>query len=118
MHELSITKSLVKTVLSRFDDKTMKAVKSVTLVLGGMYDYEEKWLQRYMDELSVGTPLEGAGLCVKKVPVTFKCRRCGFIFPMDLKGSGSVACRQCGSLEYDMHTGREFYVESMEVEDK
>lgn len=118
MHELSITRSLVKTILSHYDAETMKAIKSVKLVMGGMNDYEEKWLQKYMNELAAGTPLEGASLHIQKIPVTFKCRKCGNVFPMDLKGSGSVACKECGSLEYDMHTGREFFVESMEVENK
>ena len=118
MHELSITKSLVKTVLSRFDSETMQSIRAVNLVMGGMNDYEEQWLQKYMDRLSEGTPLEGAVLHIKKVPVTFKCRKCGEVFPMDLKGTGSVACPGCKSLEYDMNTGREFFIESMEVEDK
>lgn len=118
MHELSITKSLVKTVLSRFNAETMKSIRAVNLVIGGMNDYEEAWLQKYMDELAVGTPLQGARLRIKKLPITFKCRKCEEIFPMDLKGTGSVACPSCQCLEYDMHTGREFFVENMEVEDK
>lgn len=118
MHELAITKSLVKTVLAHFDPETMKAVKTVNLVMGGMNDYEEKWLEKYMNELAAGTPLEGAALHVKKIPVSFKCRKCDCVFPMELKGKGSVDCPECGSLEYDMYTGREFYVENMEVEDR
>ncbi|MGN0166301.1 MAG: hydrogenase maturation nickel metallochaperone HypA [Lachnospiraceae bacterium] len=117
MHELSITKSLVKTVLTRFDENTMKCIRAVNLVMGGMNDYEEAWLQKYMDELAKGTPLEGAKLNITKLPISFRCRKCGEIFPMDLSGS-DVACPGCGSLEYDMHTGREFYVENMEIEEK
>lgn len=117
MHELSITRSLVKTVLSHFDEKTMKSIKAVNVVIGGMNDFEEAWLQKYMDELAVETPLEGAKLKVKKLPISFKCRKCETIFEMDLKGSGSVACPGCESLEYDMYTGREFYVENIEVEE-
>ncbi len=115
MHELSITKSLVKTVLSHFDDKTMKSIETVNVVIGGMNDFEESWLQKYMDELAAGTPLEGAKLRIKKLPISFKCRNCNNIFEMDLKGSGSVACPGCKSLEYDMYTGKEFYVENIEV---
>lgn len=118
MHELSITKNLVKTVLAHFEPETMQSVKAVNLVMGGMNDYEEEWLQKYMNELAVGTPLQGAKLHIKKFPVTFRCRSCGNIFPMDLKGTGSVACEACGSYEYDMYTGREFFVENMEVEYK
>lgn len=117
MHELAITRSLVKTVLSHFDNETMRSVKTVNVVIGGMNDFEEAWLQKYLDELSIATPLEGAKLKVKKLPISFKCRKCGGVFEMDLKGCGSVACPGCESLEYDMHTGREFFVENIEVEE-
>jgi Zn finger protein HypA/HybF involved in hydrogenase expression len=34
---------------------------------------------------------------------------------MKLHGKGDVGCPNCGSYEYDMYTGREFYITSMEV---
>jgi hydrogenase nickel incorporation protein HypA/HybF len=115
MHELSVTKGLIKTIMDRFDSTTMDKVLEVKLVMGGMYDYEEKWLQRYMHDLSEGTPLEDATLKIEKKPISFKCRSCENIFEMELHGKGDVGCPNCGSYEYDMYTGREFYITSMEV---
>ncbi len=115
MHELAIAKGLVKTVLSKFDNEKMVRIIGIRVVAGGMYDYEEKWLQKYMDGFSEGTPLEGAYIKLEKKPVTFKCSKCGYEFPMDLKRDG-VDCPGCGSEEYTMVSGREFYVENMEVQ--
>lgn len=115
MHELAITKYIVDTVLQSFDERTMEKIEKINLVMGGMRDYESEWLQKYFDGLTEDTPLEGAKLELRIIPVSFKCRKCGHIFPMDLKAEGDVGCPGCGSYEYDMYTGREFMIESIEA---
>ncbi len=115
MHELAIAKGLVKTVLSKFDNEKMVRVIGINVVAGGMYDYEEKWLQKYMDGFAEGTPLEGAYIKLEKRPIMFKCTDCGHEFLMDLKRDGTD-CPNCGSEDYKMISGREFYVENMEVQ--
>ena len=114
MHELAITKSLMKTVLSAYRPE-MGKILAVNVVMGQMYDYEEEWMQKFLDGMSGGTPLEGTRLHITKMPVRFKCRSCGHVFPMELKADDNVGCPECGSLDYDMVNGREFYIENMTV---
>ncbi len=118
MHELSIVKSLARAALSEFDPEKMEKILTLTVVMGAMRDYEEEWLKKYLADVAKDTPLEGVRLKLEKLPVTFKCRKCGHIFPMELSGDSDVGCPGCGSYEYDMQTGKEFYISQMTVQEK
>ena len=118
MHELSIVKNLVKTVLSRYTPAENEKIISVNVVMGEMHDYEEEWLTKYFVQMTAGTVLDGAALKVERLPVKLCCRNCGAEF-----GNGQdegetilLACKNCGSNDIEIVNGREFYVKELEVE--
>ncbi len=119
MHELSIIQSVIKTVLKNYRPEEDEKITSVSLVMGAMNDYEEYWMNRYFARASAGTALEGAVLKLTVVPVSFRCLNCGRVFEMvreKLFEASDVSCPCCKSLNYEMKTGREFYVKEIEVE--
>ena len=115
MHELPVTESILRIVLRHAETAQAKKVLSVSLRVGELSDILEEWLQRYFDYLSRGTIAEGAALCVERVPVTFRCSRCGNIFPVRVREARDSACPGCGSAETALHTGRDFFIRHIEV---
>lgn len=113
MHELSVTKGIVNTVLKSLPDDFAGKVTTINLILGAMYDYEEEWLEKYLCKLSEGTPIEGAKLRIKKTDITFKCSECQEIFAPGDKVD--VCCPKCESRMVKINTGREFYVDTIEI---
>ena len=60
MHELSVTTNLLNLALSMLEEQQMTKIHTISLKVGVMQGYEEKWLQHYFDYLTKGTPAEGA----------------------------------------------------------
>ena len=118
MHELSVTKGLLETVLKEYDAARMGRILTINLAVGEMYDYEEKWLLYYIKKLTEGTENEAVftdtALNMEKVPVSFLCGTCGKIFKPE---KNAPVCPDCGGSNVRFKTGREFFVKSMEVEE-
>lgn len=61
-----------------------------------------------------GTPLECAELIFKRVAPEFKCTACNRVFTGRYIG---IHCPDCGGRSMVAGKGREFYIESIEVDD-
>lgn len=116
MHELSIAKGIYNTVSNAIDGQNIKAVKLITISMGGMLDYEAPWIARYVRELGVGTALSDVEVKLNKLPITFKCLACAEEFAASREGE--AVCPHCGSAEYELTGGRELFIESIEVEEE
>jgi len=62
-----------------------------------------------------GTPVQGARLVVKSVPVVMHCSRCDA--DVELEGVQSFRCSRCGQPCSDLRQGRELEIEAIEIED-
>jgi len=72
-------------------------------------------LQMYFDVLAEGTPCEGAKLEIKGVRPQLSCRKCGRHF---IRKPFSFDCPYCGGEGEPTSIGKEFYIESLELEVK
>lgn len=115
MHELAVTKSILKLVLDHAAEHGATQVLSIELVIGEMRNLEQEWIQRYFDFISKGTAAEKAIIKVRKVPVDFLCSMCKRHFTADIKQERQILCPHCNSFDYDLVTGRELIVEKVEV---
>ncbi len=113
MHELSITQSMFDLVLKHAEEAEAKKVKKINLVIGEMTGVVGECVEFYLGFLSKGTIAEGAVLAVKTVPVKATCRDCGETF--ELKEL-DWTCPGCGGSSLQISSGRELFVESIEVE--
>jgi hydrogenase nickel incorporation protein HypA/HybF len=116
MHELAVTKSILKLALEHTVQHGGSRVISIRLAIGEMRNLEEDWIQRYFDYISKGTAAEKAVIKVRKIPVVFLCKDCRQEFTANLKEDKKMLCSHCGSFEYDLLTGRELIVEQLEVQ--
>ena len=113
MHELAITKSMLDIVLNEAEKAGAKEVRIINLVNGEMTGFVEDSVQFYFDFLSKGTPAEGANLSFIVVSIKAQCRNCGK--PFEPKESNWI-CPDCGSNGLDITSGKELFVESIEVD--
>jgi hydrogenase nickel incorporation protein HypA/HybF len=113
MHELSISREIVNIALRRGEEAGAQRITSVRVKVGEFTAVEPDCLQFYFTALTNGTAAAGAALAVDKVPLAAKCSACQSLFvPQAL----SFKCPSCGSPEIEITTGRELYVESIEVQ--
>lgn len=113
MHELSITQSILDIARKAAEEHGARRVQSVRIMLGEYSGVVPQCIQYYFDVISKGTIAEGARLDIRRLPVVIRCHRCGRESRIDRR---QVRCPLCGSTELKLIQGREFYIESLEVE--
>jgi hydrogenase nickel incorporation protein HypA/HybF len=110
MHELSITQSIVDIVVG---EAANRRIRAVNLVIGELSSVMEESIRFCFGIVSKDTSAEGAQLSVRKVPLVMRCTYCSFEFGRDSEG----ICPACSKSGGEMIRGREFFIESIEVED-
>ncbi len=116
MHELPITESILKVVLTHAEKNDVRQVLTIHLRIGRLSDLEDEWLQRYFDYLSKGTVAEGAQLKIERTPITLQCNLCGATYPVEIANMSESACPACGQKDSKLISGREYYIKDMEVQ--
>jgi hydrogenase nickel incorporation protein HypA/HybF len=113
MHELAITEDILRVVLEHAERADAQRIIVISLVIGDLSSVVDDSVQFYFDFLSPGTLAEGAQLRFHRVAARFRCRECGQEFtPHDM----DWRCPHCQALGGEVIAGREFYVDSIEVE--
>lgn len=113
MHEMTITQSLLDLVLEEAAKTRASKVVLINVVLGEMSSVADRSIRSNFDLISRGTPAEGAELSFRNVPKQARCLKCAHTFrPDDI----CWQCPKCQSVEFEIITGNELYVESIEVE--
>ncbi len=113
MHELSVTQSMLDLALEYAGRASAKRIPHINLVIGELSGIVDESVQFYFDFVSKGTLAEGAQLAFERQPARFRCRACGHEFALQ---DGNWACPACQALGGEFIAGREFYMESIEVE--
>jgi len=113
MHELSVTQSILDIACRHAAEADAERIVSIQLVIGDLSSIVDDSVQFYFDFISQDSLAEGAKLVFRRIPIELACRACGHKWnPPD----NDWQCPTCGQLQADAITGREFYVESIEVE--
>ena len=113
MHELAITENILEIVLSEAKSAQANKITKINLVIGELSGTVSDCVQFYFDFLKKGNAAEDATLDFKLVPAELRCRDCLTAF--NLKDPAWV-CPNCRGTNLDVVSGRECYVESIEVE--
>lgn len=113
MHEYSVTKSIINTVVEEANKAGAVKIIEIRLVIGDLSTIIDESVQMYFDIISEDTIAKGAKLVFTRYQAEFKCRACGNTFFKPKKG---FDCPSCGGLGTPTGVGKEFYIESIEVE--
>ena len=113
MHELAVTESVLDIVRRHAAEAGAERVLRIHLVIGELSSIVDDSVQFYFDYLSRDTIAAGAELAFHRLAVGLICGACQHRWrPMD----ADWICPACGAASARVETGREFYVDSIEVE--
>jgi hydrogenase nickel incorporation protein HypA/HybF len=110
MHELTITQNIIDIAVSEAGDRK---ISGINLVIGELSSIVEDSLRFCFDVISKDTLAEGACLSVTRVSAVIRCVSCSCELGLERDG----LCPECGKRGGEVMAGREFYLESIEVED-
>ncbi|MDY6794356.1 MAG: hydrogenase maturation nickel metallochaperone HypA [Actinomycetota bacterium] len=113
MHELSVTESIAAICLKHGQRNGAKRILKVNLKLGELTGIVDYYVAFYWDMVTKDTIAEGAELNFEKIPVRAYCPKCDREFEVE---EYDLSCHECGDSETELISGREFSVESIEVE--
>lgn len=113
MHELPITQHIIELADKHCRDNGGNRVLKVNLVIGDYSGYVGESVQMYFDVISQGTLCEGAKCEIEHVEPKSRCLKCGKLFKRELL---SFQCPYCGGDSEPTDIGKEFYIDSIEIE--
>ena len=90
-----------------------KKILEIRLKIGELSGVIPECVYEYFKMLSEGTIAEGAKIKVETIPAGIKCDKCGYEGAINRK---KIRCPECGSIDFKIVSGREYYVDSLEVE--
>lgn len=111
MHELPISQEILSIALRHAGEA--KRIIRLNLVIGDLSSIVGDSIQFYWDIISKGTLAEGSTLHFERIKARFRCSDCENEFePVDR----NFECQKCGGYKVELVAGREFRLESIEVE--
>jgi hydrogenase nickel incorporation protein HypA/HybF len=113
MHELSLTEEILNIAIAKAREADSKKISEINLVIGDASSIVGDCVQFCFDFISKQTIAEGARLNFTRVPLQMKCLHCGTLFNPEKE---AWACPECREWTAEIISGKEFYMESIEVE--
>jgi hydrogenase nickel incorporation protein HypA/HybF len=113
LHELSITENIFAITLDNARQANAARVSGVNLVIGELSGVVDECVEFYFNIIAKDTIAAGAVLNITRQPTVFRCRNCAAEFT---PAGQDFSCPECGKSECDIISGRDLYIESIEVE--
>jgi hydrogenase nickel incorporation protein HypA/HybF len=113
MHEVSIAQSLLKIAVENCKNNGYKRIEEIKVKVGRASGVMPDALLFSFDAIKIGTIAEKAILNIAEVPVSAFCESCKKNFTVD--EAFVIVCPMCGNISLRIETGRELYIEEMEV---
>lgn len=114
MHEMAIASGILDVALQTALEHNAGQVLTIKVLIGEMAGVEPEALRFCFETLAEGTVAAMAALTMERTPLTGLCRQCRQTFPVTLRDR--FFCPHCHTATVDIVSGRELYVEQVEVE--
>jgi hydrogenase nickel incorporation protein HypA/HybF len=116
MHELPVTQGIISVALQAAQQNGARRITAIDLVIGELASIVDDSVQFYFDLLSKDTIAAGATLRFRREPGTGKCLDCGHEY--EARAPLTPLCPACGSVRLHVSGGREFYLESIDIDEE
>ncbi len=113
MHETAIVASLFQVIDRQIGQHGIQKVSRVRLKVGDFAVVETMTLTACFEVFAEGTAVEGAELVIERVPILARCQECHLEFEVK---NHDFRCRSCASSGVEMLSGKELYIDSLDVE--
>ena len=113
MHEFSLVDAILSTVNESAAEAGATRVLSIDIVVGDLAQVVDEAMDFAFEALSEGTLSEGAELNIQHVPPRSRCTDCGAEFE---HGVYTRRCPECDSPFTELLSGREMYIDHIEVD--
>lgn len=113
MHELAVTEGILKICEEEYKKNNFKKINEIRIKVGELTGLVPNCIDYYFEIISSNTIAEGAKLIINKLPIKIHCKECSYEGEI---GKGEYACPKCKSYSINIINGREFYVDSLEVD--
>ena len=114
MHELPITQNILKIALQYAEKEGAQRILMINLVIGQLSSVIDDSIQFYWPIISEGTIARDATLNFHRIPAQLKCLDCEYVF--SLEDGHLIPCPNCESSKISIQSGREFQLESIQIE--
>jgi hydrogenase nickel incorporation protein HypA/HybF len=115
MHEMGIALEIIKIASDSIPENLKKSkVERINLKVGKLAAVVPDSLKFCFEVAAKNTPLEGAILQIEEIPVTARCKNCGYFWTAT---QPVFICEKCDSGSVDLLSGRELDIVSIEVEE-
>jgi hydrogenase nickel incorporation protein HypA/HybF len=114
MHELGIAINIVEVVQRHLPADKQMRVKKIFIRAGKLTAIYPPALETCVQVVARDTPVEGAELLIVQDPIRAQCRSCHAVSEFD---EPPFVCAMCGQMQLDIVSGRDLFVESIEVEE-
>ena len=113
MHELAMVRSIYNVIAEKVREYGARRVIQVRIVVGELTGVEDTTMKSCFEMYVQATPAEGARLTIERVPIKVRCRACGNEYETKIPFS---ECAVCGNKGIRIISGKELYIDSLEVE--
>jgi len=118
MHEMSVLMNIFEAVeetLGKQFDTAKVRVEKIRLQVGKLSMVVPEALQFAFSVAKEGTIFKDAALEIREIPLVATCNECGEKITMDRP---IFECTKCGSVDLHIISGRELFIESVEIEEE
>lgn len=115
MHEMALCTEVVNVVETTAQEAGAIKVNNISMVIGEMRDIIIDLFDGFFHYLTKDTIAEDASVIFTTMPATLRCHECGCVFPVDLHATDVVSCPTCDCHDYELATGNEFFIESIDI---
>lgn len=113
MHELSVTQGLLNICLEEGKKHNINRIKEINIKVGELTDLVPSCISYYFSIVAKDTIAENSKINIEKIPVAIKCKDCNYEGNL---GKNNYVCPICKGTKYEITRGREFYLDTMEVD--
>lgn len=113
MHELALTENILSIALEQAKAVQAQRITKINLIIGELSGFVAECIQFNFEFLSQDSIAAQAVLTFTPLPTSLRCRNCATIFTPK---QPLWVCPSCQGQSVEIVSGRECYVESIEVE--
>ncbi len=123
MHDITMARSIVETVLEAAKEQGAEAILEIDLVIGEFTLLSPDQVKFWTDELLRGTIGEGAEVNIEQRAPQVRCKQCGYEGAVEVSDDPvyhlmafTPTCPECGAADLEVIAGNECMVRNIRAQ--